>query len=144
MKINLFPPAIINDNWKGDSKRPRIDGIAKGPFVRIKPNKPESLLQHELEHVKQYWMFAILGIIVMTVLVTQGIVTQGPIVLLALAPAIILPRIYKIKEWMETQAYLVSMKYGRSLDSAARGMVISLNHKITVAEAKKLLEKSKK
>jgi hypothetical protein len=144
MKLNIFPPAIINDNWKGDSNRANIDGLAKGFYVRIKPNQPESLLQHELEHVKQFWLFVVLGVVGMAILVSQGIITQGPIILLSFAPAIILPRIYKVKRWMETRAYLVSMKYGRSIDSAARGMMASLDAKITFIEAKRLLETHKK
>lgn len=144
MKLNIFPPAIINDNWKGDSKRPQIDGLAKGFYVQIKPNSSKSLLQHELEHVKQFWMFVVLGVVITTVLASQGIITQGPMILMSLAPAIILPRVYKVKQWMEVQAYLTSIKYGRSINSAARGMVVSLDGRITFSEAIRLLETYKK
>jgi hypothetical protein len=40
-----------------------VGGAANGPYVRIRPKykKDKGLLQHELEHVKQWWITTILA-----------------------------------------------------------------------------------
>lgn len=95
MKLRLFPPHIVRtvDEIKGSSW-----GRARAMFITLEKSAPDYVYQHELAHVKQWY-------------ITLGL--HG-----------ILYRISKrYRLWSEVQAYKVSMRHGRPLDSAARGLM---------------------
>ena len=55
MNINLFPPALI---FFTDNLPDGVGGRANGPVVRIKTKyeRDFGMIEHELEHVRQWWV----------------------------------------------------------------------------------------
>lgn len=61
MKLNAFPPALI---FTVGQMSEGFAGLTNGPFVRIHESHSEDsgLIAHELEHVRQFWICAAIGL----------------------------------------------------------------------------------
>lgn len=158
MRLRIFPLALLIVT---DAMPAGVAGDARGPVVRIHPDMwtrgDEGLLQHELEHVRQFYRMWILSTIVNAPLAgwlalhfasplspLQAALAVG-ISCLAMHPLLYL-RSRTYRELAEVDAYRVQMRYpdgkGGQLsldDAAARLAGPRYGLGITAVEAGELL-----
>ena len=113
MKLKLFPPHIVRtvDDIKGGGW-----GQARAMFVTLEKAAPDYVYQHELAHVKQFYLT--LGL--------HGVLYRF---------------VKRYRLWSEVQAYKQSIRHGRPLASAAKGLMWDkYGFDLTLDQAKSLLE----
>lgn len=120
MKFKLRPfPHLVKYvdkiETKSHSAYVEMTGATNGPLIRIKTNAPDHVYQHELEHVRQWYMSLFL---------------HGWIYILC----------KKYRLWAELSAYRKSVDAGRSAQDAARSLADEhYGLDLTVADAERLL-----
>lgn len=82
-------------------------------WVWVDPRAELHTIKHEQKHLRDKWMLCWIGYLLF------GMTKAG-------------------KKWREKRGYAVSVKYGRDIDSAARGMAAGV--KISFEEAKSLIQ----
>ena len=91
----------------------RVLGRSSLFWVWAHPQADSATIAHERQHVRDKWRLMWLGYL-------------------------ILSHAQWFKEWREARGYAVSVKHGRSIESAAAGMAAGV--KISQARARKLIE----
>jgi hypothetical protein len=121
-----------------------VGGTANGPYVRIRPKYKDDkgLHQHELEHVKQWWI----ATIVSAVLLAAGLWHFQQPLWQAIASVGTHGVLYKFipayRLWAEVQAHKVQLDYApHALKHFAKRIATQYGLGITVEQAEKLLEK---
>ncbi len=65
MRLRFFPPALVAVT---EAMPDGVAGDARGPVIRVRANHwargDEGLLQHEIEHVRQFYRMWIIGAII--------------------------------------------------------------------------------
>ncbi|WP_027670095.1 hypothetical protein [Rheinheimera baltica] len=113
-KVPMLPIAVIEKQYKGD----------------------KGLRAHEIEHIKQYCvLFVIVGAL-------GSLLTNAAIALVAamMAHDVAYTVISKYRCWAEVKAFKKQMQYGVSIDKAAAALAEHYRLKLTIEEAKKLLQ----
>lgn len=95
----------------------RVMGRSSLFWVWAHPQADSATIAHERQHVRDKWRLMWLGYLLF------GMTKRG-------------------KEWREARGYAVSVKNGRPLDDAARGMAVGI--KIGFERAKRLIEEELK
>lgn len=137
MKINLTPPALI---FIVESLPRNTGGCANGPVVRLltKYENDKGILQHELEHVKQYWSLNLKFTIVLLALATFFNLNPYYAVIGFAAHGLLYGFIKPYRYWAELKAYAVQLQYSedKEKDLQLFGGFIADSYKLNVSKEK--------
>jgi hypothetical protein len=119
-----------------------IGGQANGPLIRIRPKYKgdRGLIEHELEHVKQWWVATLLS----AVLIAAGLYHFNEPLYGAIGSIGVHGLLYKLipayRLWCEVQAHKVQAEYSpQSVGFFAKRIATMYGLKITAEKAEKLL-----
>ncbi len=123
-------------------------GVTNGPVIQIRPTHRDDvgLLMHELEHVRQFWLFGLFGVGVALALFWAALpplqAAAAALAGMALHPVLyrLVPR-YRL--WAEVQAYVQQLAQpGRlTIELAAEFIATQYRLDVSYASALRLLRK---
>lgn len=130
--MNLPNITVYTDNLPQN-----VGGCANGPVVRIrtKYRADAGIHAHEYEHVKQWWMLSLIGVMLIGVTAHK---TGAPIALALFgfslhSIAYGLLRSYRL--WSEAKAYAVQVRHGCPITVAAERLALGYELDITPEQA---------
>lgn len=143
-KLNFWPPAII---LASEDMPPNMGGWANGIVIKIRQkylnNGDKGLLQHELTHVWQFWMFVMFAV---TLVFIAHVMNLPQLIMLAFplcfGHSLLYAAVPAYRLWSEVQAYQVQAKFYPDDRLPMFAKFISQNYglKISQAAALKLLQ----
>jgi hypothetical protein len=142
MKVSLLPPALV---LQSENIGENNGGIAQGPIVRIREKywNDEGILKHELEHVKQFWVFGGLAISISIILLYSPFADYaGLAIAIAAGHPLLYMRLQAYRLWAEVSAYKVQLKYYAEDRTKMFAGFISKYYNLDISEeaAERLLE----
>ncbi len=148
--FGIIPVPIFYTNFTFSNKT-TIAGTARGPVILIKPNYIDDvgLLQHELNHVKQFWFPVLLSVIPFIAVLFIEETFNSLYLLIIYVGTLIHSLLYrfasKYRLWSEVQSYRIQANYyANKLEKIKKfAIFISTKYqlKISVEEALILLLK---
>ena len=90
-------------------------------FVMLKPEADEAIYQHELAHVRQWWLATIINGLLLAFVVAKD-PQLWPLMGLAIAAHGIMYRFKSYRLWAEVRAHRVQLRHGHDIDRVARSL----------------------
>lgn len=121
-------------------------GYARGPLIRLRPQYQDDrgLLEHELEHVRQFWRVVLSSLLLMAlfILLAFWLEDQGWLAVAILTPCIgllthnfLYARIDAYRLWSEVECYRIQARWYSDDRRPLFAQFIANDYRLSVSEA---------